>query len=85
MSAQTRHDDGTPCPEGTRCVPRGFKACCECFAGHTTACYFDIRYEWWPRRKSWFIIIAKVAGGGGVRMSFCPHCGAKLRPRSRSR
>jgi len=84
MSAEVRHSDGTVCPEGTRRVPRGFKACCESFAGHTTACYFDVRYEWWPRRKGWFIAIAKAAGGGGIAISFCPHCGARLLPLGRS-
>jgi hypothetical protein len=72
------HPDGTACPEGTRRVPRGWSACCAFFEGHTRTCYFDIRYEWWSRNKSWFVIIAPEAGGGGIEISFCPHCGSKL-------
>ena len=77
------HQDGSPCPEGTRCVPRAFAACCEPFAQRTVACYLDIRYEWWPKRRNWFIVIAPTAGGGGIAIQFCPHCGAKLSGRPR--
>jgi hypothetical protein len=75
---QTTHEDGSPCPEGTQSVPRVFAPCCEVFADHTAACYFDIRYEWWPKQKGWFIVIAPSAGGGGIAISYCPHCGSKL-------
>ncbi len=75
---QTKHQDGSPCPEGSQSVPRAFTPCCEVFAQHTAACYFDIRYEWWPKQKGWFTIIAPSAGGGGIAISFCPHCGSKL-------
>lgn len=73
-----KHIDGTPCPEGTQRLPRGFKACCDSFRQHTLACYFDIRYEWWSKQRGWFIIVAPSAGGGGVALAYCPHCGTKL-------
>jgi hypothetical protein len=72
------HPDGTKCLEGTRRVPRSFKACCEVFDGHTSACAFDIRYEWWSKQKMWVIAISESAGDGGIAIQFCPHCGAKL-------
>ena len=78
--AKSKHADGSFCPEGTQSVPRGFAACCDRFGQHTLACYFDIRYEWWPQASSWFTIIAPEAGNGGIEISFCPHCGAKLAP-----
>jgi hypothetical protein len=34
------------------------------------ACYFDIRYEWWPKQKGWFNIISEAAGSGGIATSF---------------
>lgn len=71
------HPDGSPCPEGMQRTPRGFVPCCAPFKQHTLACYHDIRYEWWPKSRSWFIIIAPAAGGG-IGISFCPHCGAEL-------
>lgn len=74
----TLHADGSVCPEGTARLPRPFKPCCETFAAHTRACFFDIRYEWWPKQRGWFTIIAPSAGGGGVAMNFCPHCGRRL-------
>jgi hypothetical protein len=46
-----RHTDGTRCPEGTARLPRKFTPCCESFVARTAACYFDIRYEWWPKQK----------------------------------
>jgi hypothetical protein len=85
MNAQVRHDDGTVCAEGTRRVPRAFKACCAVFAARVTACHHDIRYEWWARRKGWFIAIAEAAGGGGIAISFCLHCGTRLSPQPRRR
>ena len=78
------HADGSPCPEGTQRIPRGKKLCCEEFETRTQACYFDIRYEWWPRYQGWFTIIQPDAGGGGVAMNFCPHCGQRLPGRHRS-
>lgn len=73
-----KHSDGTECLEGTSSVPESFSPCCEVFGGHTTTCAFDIRYEWWPKSKQWVIAISESAGGGGITISFCPHCGAKL-------
>jgi hypothetical protein len=75
---KAKHEDGTPCPEGSRKVPRGFGACCEVFEGHTTSCYFDIRYEWWAKERTWVTVIPDGAGGGGIEMFFCPHCGTRL-------
>jgi hypothetical protein len=77
------HADGTVCREGTRRVPRAFRACCSAFDHRTLACVFDVRYEWWPRQKSWFVPIHDTAGGGGIAIAFCPHCGAKLKGSSK--
>jgi hypothetical protein len=63
VTSSKQHSDGSPCPEGTQCVPRVFRPCCGAFAQHTSSCYFDIRYEWWPKRRGWFIVIAPDAGG----------------------
>jgi hypothetical protein len=79
MPNPTLHADGTPCPEGTGKLPRAFAACCDAFAQHTRSCYVDLRYEWWTRSRAWFIVLAPEAGGGGIRISFCPHCGSDLR------
>ena len=73
------HTDGTVCYEGTRRVPRPFKACCVEFNKHTLACVHDVRYEWWPKQKTWVIPIGELSGGGGVAISHCPHCGKKLK------
>lgn len=73
------HTDGTVCLEGTRRVPKAFAPCCDQFKYRTTACDSDIRYEWWSKRKIWVTKISDIAGGGGVVMSYCPHCGRKLK------
>ncbi|MCE9603235.1 MAG: hypothetical protein K8S21_13610 [Gemmatimonadetes bacterium] len=78
-SARRKHLDGSICPEGTRSVPRGFRPCCDEFAARTLACFFDIRYEWWSGQRNWFVLITPEAGGGGIAMAHCPHCGAKLK------
>lgn len=70
------HVNKTPCLSGTRQLPPDFKACCEVFEDHTTACTFDIRYIWIPDK--WGIEIDNSAGGGMIFMKFCPHCGVKL-------
>ena len=75
-----QHTDGTPCKEGTRTVPPDFRPCCRAFAGHTDTCEYDIRYEWWSPEQGWVVAIAESAGGGGVAIRFCPHCGLKLQP-----
>jgi hypothetical protein len=72
------HADGTTCLEGTRSVPPDWTPCCDEFPGHVDTCAYDIRYEFWPRRNEWFIAIAETAGGGGIRIGWCPHCGTKL-------
>jgi hypothetical protein len=74
-----KYTDGFMCLEGTRRVPRPFRACCNEFAQRTYACVRDIRYEWWARYKNWFIPIAEEAGDGGIAISYCPHCGRKLK------
>jgi hypothetical protein len=76
---KSRHADGTSCLEGTRSVPPRFRSCCEVFAGHTRACVNDIRYEWWSRSGRWVTVISETSGGGGIKMRYCPHCGARLR------
>ena len=78
-----KHADGTTCLEGTRRVPIGFRPCCPTFAAHTVTCAYDIRYEYWSKRKQWLIVISESAGGGGIAISFCPHCGSKLRREER--
>jgi len=72
------HADGSPCPEGTQRLPECGVVCCDDFRAHTLACYFDIRYEYWVGQRGWFVIIAPEAGGGGIAISYCPHCGTKL-------
>lgn len=72
------HADGTPCKEGTTSTPRGFVPCCAAFAAHLATCEFDVRYEWRAKRRRWEIAVPQVAGGGGVEIRYCPHCGAKL-------
>jgi hypothetical protein len=67
------------CKEGTRKVPKNYKSCCSTFESHTTNCVFDIRYEWWSKTKKWVIVIDELAVGGGIEISFCPHCGVKLK------
>jgi len=79
-----KHTDGSYCPEGTQRIPSRYTPCCDDFLAHTFACYFDIRYEWWPRLRGWFIVIDPSAGGGGVAISHCPHCGGKLSGVARS-
>jgi hypothetical protein len=72
------HPDGSPCLEGIRLIPVDYKPCCELFDSHTSACTYDIRYEWWVGKNIWVIAISEQAGGGGIEISFCPHCGARL-------
>ena len=74
----SKHTDGTECLEGTKLVPTGFVPCCDVLGGHTSSCAFDIRYEWWSKSGRWVIAIAQSAGGGGIEIRFCPHCGAEL-------
>lgn len=73
-----RHSDGTPCQEGTRCIPPAFTPCCAAFHAHTSTCEYKVRYEWWGVDQKWNIAIPGVTGGGGVSISHCPHCGARL-------
>src|SRR5262249_34539829 len=73
------HADGSECREGTARVPAPFSPCCAAFRQQVVACEFDIRYEWWQSQDTWVIVIADCAGGGGVAINYCPHCGTKLR------
>lgn len=73
-----RHSDGGICLEGSRKVPRGWRACCDAFDARTKSCTFDVRYEWLTKRKVWGIAIDGSAGGGFVTMAFCPHCGSRI-------
>ena len=72
------HIDGSSCLEGTCKIPKRYNPCCKCFNDHTKTCEYDIRYEWWSKQKIWVIAIPKSAGGGGIKITFCPHCGKKL-------
>jgi len=74
----TRHSDGTICRKGTESVPTGFIPCCKVFKGHTKTCALDLRYEWWRKTRKWVIVIAESAGGGGIDIKYCPHCGSSL-------
>jgi hypothetical protein len=58
------HADGPIYPEGTPALSRRFMTCRDIFEMHTRSCYDDIRYEWWPKEKAWFMIISPAAGGG---------------------
>ena len=78
------HTDGSPCPEGTQCLPEDGRICCNAFAARTMACYFDIRYEYWQNLGGWFVVIQPDAGGGGVAINYCPHCGARLQGEART-
>jgi hypothetical protein len=72
------HNDGTICKEGTQLVPDSFVPCCQMFDAHTATCEFDIRYEWRKTPRRWVIAISESAGGGGIEIAFCPHCGNRL-------
>jgi len=78
QGVRKRHTDGTLCKEGTHSLPPRFRACCDIFAGHTDTCEYDIRYEWCSRSARWVIGISESAGGGGITIHYCPHCGRKL-------
>ncbi len=75
---KTKHPDGSICLEGTSSVPRRFKSCCDSFLRRTSACVYDVRCEWWPKKRIWVILIAESSGGGGIQIGHCPHCGARL-------
>ena len=72
------HADGTECLEGTRRVPDAWQPCCEVFAGHVDTCAHDLRYEFWEGTSRWYIATAESAGGGGIEIGWCPHCGQRL-------
>jgi hypothetical protein len=72
------HSDGLICKEGTKNVPKRYSYCCDEFQIRTTKCELDIRYEWYISQKSWVIAVPETAGGGGIIISYCPHCGSKL-------
>lgn len=76
--ASRKHTDGSLCLEGTRKLPREFAPCCAQFEAHTSACVYDVRYEWSGGVAAWQIAIPEIAGGGGLIINHCPHCGAPL-------
>ena len=78
MNTSRIHADGSPCLEGTGSVPKDFVACCADVEARTTACVFDLRFEFWPRKNAWFIPLDPEVGGGGIEIAFCPHCGTRL-------
>lgn len=71
------HSDGSPCLDGVVAVPPGYTPCCPVFEQHTRLCVYDVRYQW-SASTGWVIAIAESAGGGGVQIAFCPHCGTEL-------
>lgn len=73
-----KHSDGTECPEGTQRLRPDYALCCDDFRARTLSCYFDVRIEYWAEYEGWFVIIAPSAGGGGIAINYCPHCGARL-------
>ena len=79
-----RHADGSPCLEGTRRVPQDYVPCCKDFDYRTTRCAYDIRYEYSKEYDVWVILLVEAAGGGGIEISYCPHCGARLKGRTGS-
>ncbi len=72
-----RHPDSSPCLEGTQRVSENYVPCCESFDNGTRRCAYDIRYEYW-KGQGWVIAIVEEAGGGGITISYCPHCGVRL-------
>lgn len=72
---ENAHTDGTLCFEGTKMIPENFKPCCDTFESHVKTCIYDLRFEWWDKRKSWFIMLSD---GSGIKIDFCPHCGTKF-------
>jgi len=77
MDEKSHHPSGELCLAGERKVPRGFSACCSRFDHATQACIYDIRFEWWPRSKSWVVRVAD-GGSSGIELTFCPFCGENL-------
>lgn len=78
MTNANVHRDGTPCVEGAQAVPSAFVACCSALEERTRACVIDVRFEFWPEHKAWFIPLVPDAGGGAIEIAFCPHCGTRL-------
>ena len=79
----SRHPDGSPCLKGTQRVPKNYVPCCEFFDYRTRTCAYDIRYEYW-KGQGWMIVIVEEAGGGGIAISYCPHCGTRLSGKRRN-
>jgi hypothetical protein len=80
MAKEIKHSDGTTCFEGTQMIPEDYHPCCSAFAQHTSMCDSDVRYEFWKEHDRWYIPISPMAGGGGIEIDFCPHCGRRLSP-----
>ena len=80
LTSGSKHPDGSYCLKDTQRCPEEGAPCCELFEDHTVTCIYDIRYEWWQAQGFWVICIASSAGGGGIKISHCPHCGTKLWP-----
>jgi hypothetical protein len=76
--ATRKHADGSPCREGTRQLPREYQPCCKTFDRHTATCVHEVRYEW-HANSGWRIALAEIAGGGGIAIKHCPHCGTALK------
>lgn len=76
------HLDGSVCLRGTMRVPtKAYEPCCREFEVRLVACTHTIRYEYWSEVGRWYTIAAD-GSLEGIRMRYCPHCGAKL-PRGR--
>lgn len=64
-------------------MPKRYKPCCGAFDARTLVCKYDVRYEWWPDKPKWAILLCD-GGTSGIMMNYCPHCGKKLPGRSRT-
>jgi len=67
---------GDECLEGTKQVPKKWKACCKSFRARTESCQYEVRIEWYGGNK-WGIPLP--LGGGYIKIKHCPWCGEKVK------
>ena len=68
---------GDKCLEGTRQVPKKFKACCESFDFRTSACQYEARISWYSKNKMWGLPVLD-GGASFIHIKYCPFCGKEL-------